>query len=66
MYGIIVLLLVVLTISAIIYLSPVDPAQLTQGQRTDAQTIEAGGELIFFVRGNIEEYESEGRAIDIE
>ena len=40
-YGIVVLLLVVLTISSIIYLSPVDPAQLTQGQRTDAKTIEA-------------------------
>ncbi|MEM6966116.1 MAG: ABC transporter permease [Bacteroidota bacterium] len=41
LYGIVVLFLVVLTISAIIYLSPVDPAQLTQGQRTDTQTIEA-------------------------
>jgi len=40
MYGILVLFLVVLTISSIIYLSPVDPTQLTQGQRTDAQTIE--------------------------
>jgi len=40
-YGIVVLLLVVLTISSIIYLSPVDPATLTQGQRTDTQTVEA-------------------------
>lgn len=39
-YGIVVLFLVVLTISSIIYLSPVDPATLTQGQRTDTQTIE--------------------------
>jgi peptide/nickel transport system permease protein len=40
-YGIVVLFLVVLIISSIIYLSPVDPAALTQGQRTDTQTIEA-------------------------
>ncbi len=40
-YGIVVLFLVVLTISSIIFLSPVDPAELTQGQRTDTQTIEA-------------------------
>ena len=40
-YGIVVLLLVVLTISSIIYLSPVDPATLTQGQRTDTKTVEA-------------------------
>ena len=40
-YGIVVLFLVVLTISSIIFLSPVDPAELTQGQRTDSQTIEA-------------------------
>ena len=39
LYGIVVLFLVVLTISSIIYLSPVDPAALTQGQRTDTQTI---------------------------
>jgi len=40
-YGALVLVLVVLTISSIIYLAPVDPARLTFGQRSDAASIEA-------------------------
>ena len=40
-YGIVVLILVVLIISSIIFLAPVDPAQLTFGQRADIETMEA-------------------------
>jgi peptide/nickel transport system permease protein len=40
-YGILVIILVVLTISSIIYLAPVDPAQLTFGQRADVATVKA-------------------------
>lgn len=39
-YGIVVMILVVVIISAIIYLAPVDPAQLTFGQMTDQASIE--------------------------
>ena len=37
----VVLVLVVLIISSIIFLAPVDPAQLTFGQRADIETVEA-------------------------
>ncbi len=40
-YGIVVLFLVVVIISSIIFLAPVDPAQLTFGQRADVETMEA-------------------------
>lgn len=40
-YGSLVLVLVVLIISSIIYLAPVDPARLTFGQRSDVATVEA-------------------------
>lgn len=40
-YGIVVLVGVVLLISSIIYLAPVDPTRLTFGQRADVQTVEA-------------------------
>lgn len=40
-YSFLVLILVVIVISSIIYLSPVDPARLTFGQRTDVESIEA-------------------------
>jgi peptide/nickel transport system permease protein len=40
-YGILVVVLVVTTISGIIFLSPVDPAQLTFGQRSDVSTVKA-------------------------
>jgi len=40
-YGLVVLCLVVVVISSIIYLSPVDPARLTFGQRSDQSTVEA-------------------------
>ncbi len=40
-YGILVMVLVVTTISSIIFLSPVDPAQLTFGQRSDVSTVKA-------------------------
>lgn len=39
-YGIFVLVLVVLIISSIIYLAPVDPERLTFGQRYDSETLE--------------------------
>ena len=39
--GIMVLITVIILISAIIYLAPVDPARLTFGQRTDTATLEA-------------------------
>jgi peptide/nickel transport system permease protein len=38
--GILVLIAVIILISSIIYLAPVDPARLTFGQRTDSQTLE--------------------------
>ena len=40
-YGVLVLILVVVIISSIIYLAPVDPARLTFGQRSDVETVEA-------------------------
>ena len=40
-YGILVLVLVVVSISSIIFLAPVDPAQLTFGQRADVSTVNA-------------------------
>ena len=40
-YGVLVLILVVIVISSVIYLAPVDPARLTFGQRSDVQTVEA-------------------------
>ncbi|MFN0175650.1 MAG: ABC transporter permease [Saprospiraceae bacterium] len=40
-YGILVMILVVTTISGIIFLAPVDPAQLTFGQRSDVSTVKA-------------------------
>lgn len=40
-YGSLVLVLVVIIISSIIYLAPVDPARLTFGQRSDVATVEA-------------------------
>lgn len=39
-YGVVVLALVVLIISSIIYLAPVDPERLTFGQRYDTETLE--------------------------
>ncbi len=40
-YGVLVLIAVVVIISSIIFLAPVDPAQLTFGQRTDVEAIES-------------------------
>ncbi len=40
-YGLVVLVLVVTTITGIIFLAPVDPAQLTFGQRSDVSTVQA-------------------------
>lgn len=40
-YGLLVLVLVVAGISGIIFLTPVDPAQLTFGQRSDVSTVQA-------------------------
>jgi len=40
-YGILVMVLVVTVITGIIFLSPVDPAQLTFGQRADVATVKA-------------------------
>ncbi|MEO6760241.1 MAG: ABC transporter permease [Saprospiraceae bacterium] len=40
-YGLLVLVLVVTTITSIIFLAPVDPAQLTFGQRSDISTVQA-------------------------
>ena len=39
-YGVFVLVFVVMIISSIIYLAPVDPERLTFGQRYDAETLE--------------------------
>jgi len=39
-HGVITLMIVVILISGIIYLAPVDPARLTFGQRSDTATIE--------------------------
>lgn len=41
MYGLLVMALVVATITGIIFLAPVDPAQLTFGQRSDISTVKA-------------------------
>lgn len=40
-YGFVVLVLVIVTITGIIFLAPVDPAQLTFGQRADVGTVKA-------------------------
>ena len=40
-YGFLIIVTVVCTISSIIYLSPVDPARLSFGQLSDAKTVEA-------------------------
>ncbi len=40
-YGLMVLFLVVIVITSIIYLAPVDPARLTFGQRSDAASLES-------------------------
>lgn len=40
-YGVLVLMMVVATITSIIFLAPVDPAQLTFGQRSDVSTVKA-------------------------
>lgn len=40
-YGLLVMALVVVAISSIIFLAPVDPAQLTFGQRSDVATVKA-------------------------
>lgn len=40
-YGLLVLVLVVATITSIVFLAPVDPAQLTFGQRSDVSTVQA-------------------------
>lgn len=40
-YGILVMVLVVAAITGIIFLAPVDPAQLTFGQRSDVSTVKA-------------------------
>ena len=41
LYGILVVFLVVIIISSIIYLAPVDPTRLSFGQRSDVETVEA-------------------------
>jgi peptide/nickel transport system permease protein len=40
-YGLLVMVLVICTVTSIIYLTPVDPAQLTFGQRSDVSTVKA-------------------------
>lgn len=40
-YGVLVMMLVVAVITGIIFLAPVDPAQLTFGQRSDLSTVQA-------------------------
>ena len=40
-YGLLVMMLVVTTITSIIFFAPVDPAQLTFGQRSDVSTVKA-------------------------
>jgi peptide/nickel transport system permease protein len=40
-YGVLVMILVVTMITSIIFLAPVDPAQLTFGQRSDVSTVKA-------------------------
>lgn len=40
-YGLLVMTLVVIAITSIIFLAPVDPAQLTFGQRSDLATVQA-------------------------
>ncbi|NND33098.1 MAG: ABC transporter permease [Saprospiraceae bacterium] len=41
LYGILVLIMVIVVISSIIYLAPVDPERLVMGQRTDVGSLEA-------------------------
>ena len=41
LYGMAVMTLVVLIITSIIYLAPVDPTRLTFGQRSDNATVQA-------------------------
>jgi len=41
LYSLLVLLLVVCMVSGIVFMAPVDPAQLTFGQRSDTATVEA-------------------------
>ncbi len=41
MYGLVVLVLVTVIVSSIVYMTPVDPARLTFGQRMDDQTVAA-------------------------
>jgi peptide/nickel transport system permease protein len=41
LYAVLVLVLVVCLVSGVVFLSPVDPAQLTFGQRSDAATVAA-------------------------
>lgn len=40
-YGVLVMVLVITAITSIIFLAPVDPAQLTFGQRSDVSTVKA-------------------------
>lgn len=40
-YGLLVTVLVVATVTSVIFLAPVDPAQLTFGQRSDVSTVKA-------------------------
>lgn len=46
LYGGLVLSLVILIISSIIYLAPVDPARLTFGQRSDSETVKQKREAL--------------------
>ena len=41
LYGVAVMIGIVILVSAIIFMAPVDPAQLTFGQRTDSATLES-------------------------
>ncbi len=45
-YGVLVLFMVILLISSIIYLAPVDPARLTFGQRADVETVKEKTQLL--------------------
>ena len=49
--GIVVLVSVIVLITSIIYLAPVDPARLTFGQRSDAATVEAKKAALGLDRG---------------
>jgi peptide/nickel transport system permease protein len=46
LYGLLVVVAVIVLISSIIFLSPVDPAQLTFGQRVDVTTVKAKQEAL--------------------